>query len=232
MRACLATVALTALACLAPARATAQDFLDQGVFLISHDGAEIGREEFAIRATPGSQGRPGVLAVATDRYREREARAALELTNEHVPISYQVDVTVAGRLTERLSGQLAGGRFAVRLVTQASEVVREFPVPPGVVVLDDDGLDQFYFFPRPVGDTAETVHVLRPRERRVVTGAVRALGVDTVVVGSRAVPAQHYTLTLPGGDAREFWFSASGSLLKIAIPSRGIVAVRSSLPNR
>ncbi len=232
MRACALSAALAALAALAPGRAAAQEFLDQGVFLISHDGVEIGREEFAIRATPGTQGRPGVLAVSTDHYRDREARAALELTNEHVPISYQVDVTVAGRLTERLSGQLAGGRFAVRLVTPGSEVVREFPVPPDVVVLDDDGLDQFYFFPRPVGDTAEPVHVLRPREKRVVTGEVRALGADTVVVGARGGPAEHYALTLPGGETREFWFSPSGSLLKIAIPSRGIVAVRSSLPIR
>ena len=230
MRAGVLSAALAAVAALAPGRAAAQEFLDQGVFVISRDGAEIGREEFAIRPNPGSQGRPGVLAVATDRYQDREARAALEVTNEHVPVSYQVDVTLAGHLTERLSGQLAGGRFAVRLVTPGNEVVREFPVPPGVVVLDDDGLDQFYFFPRPAADSAKPVHVLQPRQTRVVTGEVRWLGADTVVVGSRRVPAQHYALGLPGGEAREFWFSPSGNLLKIAIPARHIVAVRASLP--
>lgn len=225
-------IAAAALVLLAPAPAAAQEFLDQGVFLISRDGAEIGREEFAIRATSGRQGRPGVLAVATDHYRDREARAALELTNDHVPISYEVDVTVAGHLTERLSGQLARGRFAVRLVTAAGEQVREFPVPAGTVVLDDDGFDQFYFFPRPVADSAQNVSVLRPRERRVVAGVVRVVGADTVVVGTRAVPATHYSLALPGGESREFWFSASGSLLKVASPARAIVAIRSSLPLR
>jgi len=225
-----AIAAATVLTLLAPGRAAAQEFLDQGVFLILRDSAEIGREEFAIRSTPGRQGRAGVLAVATDRYREREVRVALELTNDHVPVSYQVDVTVAGRLTERLSGQLARGRFAVRLVTQAGEIVREFPVPADVVVLDGDGFDQFYFFPRPAGDTARRVSVLRPREKLVVTGEVRTMGTDTVIVGSRGVPAEHYALALPGGDSREFWFSPSGSLLKVAIPARGIVATRSSLP--
>ena len=232
MRAARAVLTLAALASLTPARAAAQEFLDHGVFLISRDGAEIGREEFAISATPGRQGRPGVLAVATDRYREREVKAALELTNDHVPVTYQVDVAVGGRVTERLSGQLARGRFAVRLVTQAGEVVREFPVPPGVVVLDDDGFDQLYFLPRPTDGAPQPVRILRPRDRVVVTGEVRILGTDTVAVGPRGIPASHYGLTLPGGDAREFWFSTTGSLLKVAIPARGTVALRSSLPLR
>ena len=224
----IATLAILAL--LAPARAAAQEFMDQGVFMISRGGVEIGREEFAVRATSGRQGRPGLLAVATDHYREREVRGALELTNDHDPISYQADVSVAGHLTERLSGQLARGRFAVRLVTPAGEVVREFPVPSNVVVLDDDGFDQFYFFPRPVADAAQPVNVLRPRERRVVTGEVRTMGTDTVAVASRGVPATRYALVLAGGDTRQFWFSASGTLLQIAIPARDIVATRSSLP--
>jgi hypothetical protein len=232
VRAGLALVAVAALALLAPAGAAAQVFLDQGTFLISRGDTEIGHEEFAIRATPGRQGRPGVLAVATDRYREREVRVALELTNEHVPVSYQADVTVAGRITERLSGQLARGRFAVRIVTQAGEVVREFPVPVGVVVLGDDAFDQFYFLPRPGGDTVQSVRVLRPREQLVLSGEVRTAGADTVVVGAQGVPATHFALALPGGDTREFWFSPSGSLLKVAIPARGIVALRASLPVR
>jgi hypothetical protein len=232
VRAGLWLAALAALAMLAPGRAAAQEFLDQGVFLISRDGAEIGREEFAIQATPGRQGRPGVRAVATDRYREREVQAALDLTDDHRPVAYQADVTVGGRLTERLSGQLARGRFAERVVSPTGEVVREFAVPADVVVLDDDGFDQFYFVPRPASEGSLTLNLIRPRDKAVVTGEVRTLGLDTVVVGSRGVPAQHYGLTLPGGDTREFWFSLSGSLLKVAVPSRSIVAIRASLPIR
>jgi len=223
---------LAALGVLAAGPAAAQEFLDHGVFVITHEGTEIGREEFAISATPGRQGRAGVLAVATDHYRDREARAALELTNEHVPVSYQVDVYTAGHLTDRLSGQLARGRFALRIVSPVGEVVREFPVPADVVVLDDDGFVQFYFLPRPAGDSAEPVHVLRPREKAIVQGEVRAEGPDTVTVGSAAVPALRYALDLAGGGRWEFWFSPSGSLLKVALPARGIAAVRFSLPTR
>lgn len=224
--------AFAALASLAPVGAAAQEFLDQGVFLISRDGAEIGREEFAIQATPGRQGRPGVRAVATDRYRDREVRAALDLTDDHHPVAYQADVTVGGRLTERLSGQLARGRFAVRIVSPTGEVVREFAVPADVVVLDDDGFDQFYFVPRPAGDSSRSVSLIQPRDKAAVNGEVRMLGTDTITIGSRGMPAEHYGLTLPGGDTREFWFSFSGSLLKVAVPSRSIVAIRASLPIR
>jgi hypothetical protein len=231
MRAATALAAVAAVTCAAPA-AVAQTALDQGVFVIWHDSAEIGREEFAITATPGRQGRPGVLVVATDRYREREARSALELTNDHIPISYQVDATLPGGATERLSGQLGRGRFAVRLVSQAGETVKEFAVNADVVVIDDDGFDQIYFLPRPVADAPKAVSVLRPREMRMIAGEVRSLGLDTVVVGARGVPAVHYALALPGSDAREFWFTPSGSLLKVAIPARSIIAVRSSLPIR
>jgi len=233
VRARLALAASAALAAaLAPARARAQEVLDQGIFLITREGVEIGREEFAIRATPGRQGRPGVLAVATDHYQGREVRAALELTNDHVPVSYQVDVSVGGRLAERLSSQAGRGRFAVRVVTAAGEVVREFPVPAGAVVLDDDGFDQFYFVPRPDGDAPRAVSLLRPRETSVIAGEVRGAGDDTVIVGGHPTIARHFVLTLAGGPTREFWFSPAGSLLKVANPARSIAATRLSLPPR
>jgi len=217
---------------LAPPAAHAQEVLDQGIFLIAHEDAEIGREEFVIQATPGRQGRPGIRAVATDRYRDREVRLALELTNDHVPVSYQADVTVGGRIAERLSGQAGRGRFAVRIVTQTGEVVREFAVPAGAVVLDDDGFDQFYFLPRPDGDAPRPVSLLRPRQTRVEAGEVRGAGDDTLVVGGHTALARRYVLTLAGGETREFWFSPTGSLLKVAVPARSITATRLSLPPR
>jgi len=227
-RVALAAAAL--LPCLLPAAARGQEVLDQGIFLIAHEGVEVGREEFAVRSTPGRQGRPGVLAVATDHYQGREVRLALELTNDHVPVSYQADVTVGGRIADRLSGQAGRGRFAVRMVTQTGEVVREFAMPAGAVVLDDDGFDQFYFLPRPDGDTPRPVSLLRPRQTRIVTGVVRGAGDDTVAVGGHATLARHYVLTIAGGETREFWFSPAGSLLKVANPSKSMTATRLSLP--
>ena len=232
MRGGLAVAACAALlSWLAPRVARAQELLDQGIFLIAHEDVEVGREEFAIQATPGRQGRPGIRAVATDHYQGREVRVALDLTNEHVPVSYQADVSVGGRISDRLSGQAGRGRFAVRMVSQTGELVREFAVPPGAVVLDDDGFDQFYFMPRPDGDPRQ-VTLLRPRQARVVTGEVRGAGDDTLLVGGHAALARRYVLTLAGGETREFWFSPAGSLLKVAYPAKSISATRLSLPPR
>lgn len=215
------------LAALPGASPLAQGFLDQGVLVITRDGAEIGREEYAIRPTAGH---PGLLAVATDEYRDREARVALELSDDHVPVTYQVDVSVAGRVVERLSGQLGRGRFAVRLANQQGETVREFPVPGGIAVLDDDGFDQYVFLPRPTTGASLPVSLLVPRATRIVAASIRGVGPDSVHIGSREVPALHYTLTLPGGETREFWCSPAGDLLQVAIPSRTIVATRVALP--
>jgi hypothetical protein len=219
------------LALAAPSRPP-QGFLDQGIFLITSDDNEIGREEFAVRATPGRQGQGGVQAVATVRYRDRDYHAALELTTDRVPVSYQGDAMAAGRVAERLIGQCGRGRCAVRVVTQSGEVAHEFPVPAGFVVLDDDTFDQFSFLPRPAGAASLRVMVLRPRESRVVAAEIRVVGPDSVVIAERSVAAQHYAIALPGSDVREFWVSAAGDLLKVFLPGRAVTATRSSLPAR
>lgn len=203
-------------------------FTDQGTFVITREGEEIGREEFAIRPVAGGG---GVLAVATVRYRDRELKAALELGAANAPASYQLDVTTAGRVTERLTGQFAPGRFAVRVATAARETAREFPVPPSAVVLDDDIFDQYYFVPHGAG-APPSVAVVRPREAALVTAAVADLGSDTVAVAGRQVPAEHFAVTLPPDDRREVWFSPSGSLLRVALPASGVTAVRLTLPAR
>lgn len=229
-----ARVALLAagLAISLPSSRVAQGFLDQGVFLISRNGTEIGREEFAIRTTQGRQGHGGVLAVATVRYRDREVKTALELTSEHAPVSYQLDVTSSGRLVERLTGQFGRGRFAVRVVTPRGEMASEFPCPQGAVLLDDDAFDQYYFVPRADNGASKQIMLLRPRQTTLVAAVVRGLGPDTVVVGDRGVAAKRYALTLRAGDRREFWFSSSGDLLKVSLPASSIAATRLSLPAR
>ena len=126
--------------------APAQEFLDRGTFLIERAGNEVGREEFAIRSARAGAG--GILAVATVHYRDRELRPALDLTGDLQPVGYQLDVSSAGRVVERLSIQFGRGRIAVRLASQQREGLREFPAEPRIAVLDDDIFHQFYFLPR------------------------------------------------------------------------------------
>lgn len=165
-------------------------------------------------------------------YRDRELRPALELTGDLQPLSYQLDVSAGGRVVERYSAQFARGRAAVRLASQQRDVLREFPAGAGVAVLDDDALHQFYFVPRAAAGEVRAVRLLRPRAPALVSAEVRLLGEDTVTVAGRPVAADHFALRLDQDDVREFWFTPSGDLLRVAIPAQEVVATRSALPPR
>jgi hypothetical protein len=210
--------------------ASAQEFLDRGTFLIERSGNEVGREDFAIRRTPARAGTGGILAVATAHYRDRELRPALDLRGDLRPVGYQLDVSAAGRVVERLSAQFGPGRISVRLASQQREVLREFPAAPGIAVLDDDVFHQFYFLPRAASGGVLALRLLRPRAPAIVGATVRRQDADTVTVGGHRLSADRFVLLLESGEERDFWFTADGDLLRVAIPSREIVATRTALP--
>lgn len=223
-----ARVLLLALAAAPSARA--QEFLDRGTFVIERGGNETGREDFAIRRSTGGAGGGGILAVATVHYRDRDLRPALELSGGLMPISYQVDVSVGGRVTERFSAQFARGRIAARVATQQRESLQEFPVPAAVAILDDDVFHQYYFLPRAAGGGTRSVRLMRPRGPTLVDAEVRRVGPDTVSIGSRTLAADRYALRIGAEDERLFWFTADGDLLRVAEPAREIVATRTAIP--
>src|SRR3990167_647528 len=143
-----ALVALLATPALAPAPGAAQELFDRGVFVITRSGAEVGREEFALRAATG-RGAAGLLAVATTRVDGREIQRALEVTRDYVPVSFQQTETSGGRVVARVSAQLSGIRLSARSSSPEGETAREFPVRPPVIILSDDAFSAFYFVPRP-----------------------------------------------------------------------------------
>src|SRR3989304_3318266 len=90
-----ALVALLATPAPAPAPGAAPALFDRGVFVTPRSGAEVGREEFALRAAPG-RGAAGLLAVATTRVDGREIQRALEVTRDYVPVSFPQTATSRG----------------------------------------------------------------------------------------------------------------------------------------
>jgi hypothetical protein len=232
-RRCAVVLGFACLAVIAAARpASAQGFLDRGTFLIERAGNEVGREDFAIQLAPARAGAGSILAMATVHYRDRELRPALNLSGDLQPVSHQLDVSSAGRVVERFSVQFGRGRIGVRMASQQHEVLREFPAEPGIAVLDDDVFHQFYFLPRAASGGVLSLRLLLPRIQAIVGGTVRRIGADTVSVGGRSIPADRFTLLLDTGEERDFWFTASGDLLRVAIPSREIVATRTAPPPR
>lgn len=212
---------------LATGRLAAQDLFDRGVFVITRDGAEVGREEFALRPGTG-RGSASMLAVSTTRISGREIQRAFEVTRDYVPVSFQQTETAAGRVASRVSAQLSGVRFSVRISSQDGETAREFPVRPPAVILTDDTYAAFYFLPRPdAGERA--VAVVNPLTARSTAGTAEALGQDTVLVAEQRIIARHFRLRV-GSDERHYWFTPSGDLLQVSEPARSLIATRAELP--
>jgi len=214
----------------AAAPLAAQEYMDRGAFVLTRGGAEMGRVEYAVRATPGRQGRPGLLTVATTRTPAREVQYALETSAELAPLTYQSTETTGGRVARRLSAQIFGARFSARASTPEGDMARELPVRPPFVILGEDDYTVYYFVPRPDEGVQRSVNVVRTRDLVATTGTVTGGPVDTVQVAGRPVATRRFELRLADGEVRQFWVTPSGSLVQVALPASGILASRTEAP--
>jgi hypothetical protein len=56
------------------------------------------------------------------------------------------------------------------------------------------------------------------------------VGQETLQIGNHDVAATHLRATLSGGQVHDLWVDSSGRLLKVALPAKGLVAVRDDPP--
>jgi hypothetical protein len=201
--------------------------VDEGSFTISHQGARIGREEFAIRRTPNPGG-DVLVANATVVYTDRRLSPALQTDAAGAPLRYQVEVSAGADVQERLQGRVGRGRFSAQLRTPRGESAREYVVADGALILDDDVFHQYYFVAR-AGRTG-AVPVVVPRRNVQVTMRVESEGADVVAIAGSRVPATRYVMTDPDGGTRRIWVDAEGRVLKVTLDARGITATRDDLP--
>jgi hypothetical protein len=208
--------------------------VDAGSFTIFRGSAKIGREEFTIRMAPPPEG--GFLASGTIVYADRRLAPALGTDSAGAPQRYQVEVRVGDRRTEVLSLEIVRGHGSTRVQTSRGESATEFVVPAGARLIDDDVFSHYFFLARTViagqgRGPAEnaTVPILVPRGA-VVPARVTTAGNESVDVAGRSISATHVHVTMAPGDERELWADTSGRVVKVAIPARGIVAVRDDAP--
>jgi hypothetical protein len=203
--------------------------LDEGTFLVSRNGIPAGRESFRILQL---QSATGETYRATAQVALGDRRIAPTLTSDSLgsPVSY--DVAVQGGGTDsgtRLSARGRPGRFTSMLRTRDGESTREYVVPAGVVVLDDDVVHQLFFLAR-TDRRSRSLTLLAPRSSIQVVGNLENLGAAFVEFAGERVPATHFALTAPGFPRREFWIDAAGRVLRAITPERGIVAQRDEPP--
>jgi hypothetical protein len=207
--------------------------VDEGSFSITRNGAPAGREEFSIRKTPGGEGGAVYVASATVAYDGRRLSPALRADATGSPLAYQVEVKVGSEVQERLTGQVGRGRFSALTKTPRGESAKEYVVSDGALILDDDVFHQYFFVAQSSRVGGSTVAVVVPRRNAQLAMRVDERGGESVTVGGRALSARHLVLregAAPGGAERDVWVDAQGRVLKVSIPSRGIVALRDEPP--
>lgn len=226
-----ALVVATAIAA-APAAVQAQGtVLDRGTFRLTVAGQEVGTETFSIRQDGSG---PAAITIAQGTVALDTGRVAQEMTS-WLRVSpaggraAEYRLTIQGGAHEQITGAIAGGRFSARIVSPSGEMMREYLASDGAVVVDEGIAHQYYFLAQRAGSSTARVPMLIPRENRQVLATVTPAGEGAVDIGGRRVDSRHVVISVPGRPDRELWLDASGRVLRVAIPSTGFVATRTSL---
>ncbi len=198
---------------------------DEGTFVVTRNGAVVGKEAFRILRSSGSG--PLYSSTAQCAWGDRRISPVLSADAAGVPLLYRVEVKNGGELEERLQATGRPGRLHAVLLTRTGESSKEYVVSSGAVILDDDVMHQHFFVP--LARRSGTVTVVVPRRNTQVTGRVEDRGSEKIRIDGKEVAAVHLVITLPDG-ARDLWFDDGGRLLKVAVPARGLIALREELP--
>jgi hypothetical protein len=202
--------------------------LDEGSFTVMRGGDRVGREDFSIRSSPGAGGEMlvahGVVVIGT-----RRIEPSLNADSSGAVLKYQTDVRESGRSMVTYSGELARDHYRARASRPDGESSREFRLPPGTVVAEDEVIHQLWFIAR--RGAGATVPVLAPLRNVVETVHVELVGTEPLRIDSRDVDARHLRLRTEGtGATRDVWLDSAGHLLKVVIPATKITAVRDDPP--
>jgi len=218
---------LLVVAVAAAAQATADD---AGTFRVSVGGHSVGTEEFSIRQSGVGA---GAEIVAIGRVNLNLATGSLELAPRLRTTGFQADpvsyeVTVGGDSPRRITGTVGSGRFSARIVTASGEQMREYVATSGASILDDGVAHHYYFITRRTRNGR--VPILIPRENRQVMATVRDLGEERVNINGAMVNLFRISVAPDGGDERHVWVDALNRVIRVEIPARGYLAVRTEVP--
>jgi hypothetical protein len=221
---------ILAIALSLPTAASSQGtrIVDEGSFTISVGGRTAGRENFRISATTRGDATEYV-ASATVTYGDRRVTPEMLRTNaQGAVINYEV-TTRSGASSESWRGAVTRGRLNATIAGGSSSSAREYIVPAGTLVLDDEIIHQHWFLV--LRARSGSMPVVVPRRADVqTTVTMTTVGEETLQVGNHDLPATHLRATVGGGEVHDIWVDKSGRLLKVALPARNLVAVRDDPP--
>lgn len=198
---------------------------DEGSFTVTVKGERVGRENFWIRTTPDPRG-PVYIATSTSIINGRKMEPRELADPNGVPLGYDLKISGDGD-AQQISGRIERGRMSMSIRTPRGESKREFMVSDGAVLIDDDVFHQYFFLAR--RNSQGSVPIVIPRRNAQVMARVTQEGSEPVAIGGTTVDARHLVIS-ETGVTRDVWVDASGRVLKVAIPSRGVIALRDDPP--
>lgn len=211
-----------------PAVATAQSaIVDEGTFMITHNGAPAGRESFRIARTPAPGGQV-FLATGESALGDNRVTTRMGTDSSGVPVSYESELRQQGQVTQRLQGRGRPGRFSVLVQTKSGESAREYLLNTGALLMDEDVFHHFFFVP--FAAQHSQVIVIAPRSTQQSRFRLEERVAETVEIAGRSIEGRHFALVGPSGATRDVWIDAKGRLLKVSIAEKGLVALRDDPP--
>ena len=219
--------ALPTLLALVPSAMSGQSaVVDEGTFSVTEKGAPLGRESFRIARTPAPGGQV-YLVKGQSSLGDNKVSTTLGTDSTGVPVSYESEHTVRGQLVQRLQGRGRPGRFSVLKETKSGESAREYPLINGALLLDENIFHHFFFVP---GAAGRDLTIIAPRTAEQGKFRVEERGVEMVEIAGRSLSGRRFALVGSSEASRDVWIDEKGRLLKVAIPERGLVALRDDTP--
>jgi hypothetical protein len=217
-----------AMAMLAAAPLSGQTKIDDGSFRILVDGREVGTETFSIGQNGSGADR---IVTATGRVvlNGSEIVANVQMSGAGLrPVFY--DVELKGGDARRINGSVTGSRASARVVSSAGESMKEYLVTDGAVLLDDGVAHQYYFIAQRFAAGATRTPILVPRESRQMQVTITLGGEESVSTAGTSVRARKLIVDAGAGGVRNVWIDTAGRVLRVEIPSKNYVAIRTALP--
>lgn len=203
---------------------------DEGTFEVLVNDRVVGSETFSIRQIGAGASSD---FVATGRVQVMLPSGGLDLTTSLRSSGVQADpvvyeVTVGGDAPRRIVGSVGSGRFSAKIMTPSGEQLREYVASSGATILDEGVAHHYYFLARRT--RSGRVPILVPRENRQVMAQVADRGEERVNVRGTDVTLFHLVVTPDGGDEHHIWVDDLGRVIRVSIPSRNYLAVRTEIP--
>lgn len=200
--------------------------IDEGSFLITRNGAPAGREAFRIVRMTGAGG-DIFRATAQIADGDRRITPTLSTDSTGTPVSYELAIRDQSGPVLHLQARAVPGRMSVIEQTPHGESAKEYVVPKRMLLLDQNVFHQYYFAALAGPGSLQAI---RPQGHAQGVVTVERGSADHVEVAGQQLAAVRYTVSPAGGDRAELWVDSAGRVLRVAIPTRGVVVQREELP--